>query len=75
MRTNRTAEPVPPPTPQNRGETIAPGGKVTRSLRLDIFSPPLPPGDYIVTATWSLIESNALRFRIVDSVDAYRAAP
>ena len=68
-------EMMSPPVPQDCGERIAPGGRVTRSLRLDVFSPSLPPGDYIVNARWSMIESNTLRFRIAGVSDAYRATP
>mgnify|MGYP001246063723 CR=1 FL=1 len=40
---------IPPPVPQPEDAeaiTIAPGQAVARDYRLDVFSPPLPPGRY-----------------------------
>jgi hypothetical protein len=51
----------PPPTPRLDTTTIAPGQRVTRKVRLDVFSPPLAPGEYSVTVRAAEMESNTVR--------------
>lgn len=54
----------PPPTPRPETTTIAPGQRLARRLRLDVFSPPLPPGAYSTTVRAAEIESNTVRFQV-----------
>jgi hypothetical protein len=44
---------------------IEPGAVITRKVRLDVFSPPLPPGEYSVKVRAPDIESNTVKFRVV----------
>lgn len=55
---------MPPPTPSDDARTIGPEERLSRTMRLDMFSPPLPAGNYTVTAHGPQIESNTVRFRI-----------
>lgn len=50
--------PMPPPTPNGEMRAILAGDRLTRSLSLDVFSPPLAPGDYTVRVKGADIESN-----------------
>lgn len=54
----------PPPTPRPDTTTIAPGQRLTKKLRLDVFSPPLAAGDYSVTLRSADVESNTVRFHL-----------
>jgi hypothetical protein len=55
----------PPPTPRAEMTKIEPGAVITRKVRLDVFSPPLPPGEYSVKVRAPDIESNTVKFRVV----------
>jgi hypothetical protein len=54
----------PPPTARAETTKIDAGARITRKLRLDVFSPPLPPGEYSVTVRAPDIESNTVKLRV-----------
>lgn len=61
---DRVVAPMPPPTPNAEMRAILAGDRLTRSLSLDVFSPPLPAGDYTVRAKGADIESNVAPFHV-----------
>ena len=55
---DRVVPPTPPPIPNGEMRSILAGDRLTRSLSLDVFSPPLAPGDYTVRVKGADIEIN-----------------
>jgi hypothetical protein len=55
---------MPPPTPREDKIKLAPGEHRTAKVFLNIFSPPLAPGEYIVGPAPSVATGNPVTFRI-----------
>jgi hypothetical protein len=56
---------IPPAVPRNETVTLAPGAVRSVQLRLNVFSPQLPPGSYTVRPRGAVIEGQPVSFVVV----------